>query len=150
MYLRFCKTYDAFADCPYFRLSSKLRKGTDVPIPANNADFEQCKIEARACKAAADILCPIEMSKLPGGLTPTLAEIHKRPDRAIFYAAMQAQWRDLMDPRRPCFEIIDRSELPPGRKVISFDTEYLLRRLLALRLDELPRLVRHRRSHTCK
>ena len=31
-----------------------------------------------------------------------------------------------------------------------FDTEYLLHRLLALRLDKLPRLVRHRRSDARK
>ena len=30
------------------------------------------------------------------------------------------------------------------------DTEHLLHRLLALRLNKLPRLVRHRRSNACK
>ena len=36
-----------------------------------------------------------------------------------------------------------------ARSLVS-DTEYLLHRLLALRLDKLPRLVRHRRSNARK
>ena len=36
-----------------------------------------------------------------------------------------------------------------ARSLVS-DTEYLLHRLLALRLDKLPRLVRHRRSDARK
>ena len=88
-----------------------------MPVPHNNHDFEQCKFAVQACSAAM-AACPKAMAAEPGGLTPTMSQIKKRTDRQLFYDAMGAQWRDLQNPRRPCFTPMDRSEVPPGKKII--------------------------------
>ena len=85
--------------------------------------------------------CVAPLAVVPGRAAPLGVEIDAVVVRVPSHIAC------VVPVRKGCYR---RWRCHLHARSLVFDTEYLLHRLLALRLDKLPRLVRHRRSDARK
>jgi len=115
-YLAFMREYDVFTS---IHMASKLRKGTDVPDPNNNEDFERCRFAAQACRAALEDAGSTAQDGQLGGRSPTDKQYRLRADAAEIQKCKDDHFhKSLQDPRRPTFEIVPVTDVPAGKRII--------------------------------